>query len=69
MSTPQYYLKIRGEKVRVCRELFLSTFGLKRAMVRNWLNNFHDQGFLRASDADALLMEMNLTKRRKTLMK
>lgn len=51
-TTLLYFLKINGEKVPVCREMFLSTLGLKRAMVKNWLQNFHGTKTSNAAAAD-----------------
>lgn len=36
-DTHVYWLKLNGERIRVCREMFLNTLGLARKQVNNWI--------------------------------
>lgn len=43
-QTIQYFLKNNFNRLQVCRQMFLSTLGVKEKMVRNWITNTGKHG-------------------------
>lgn len=49
-GTYKYFLMVQGQKMQVCKSMFLNTLAVGEKMILNWVNSANNHGILQGSD-------------------